>query len=196
MNPAISCPDFLGVARIQKALPNRVFSLTFRGDALQSLELPSRVWMYKDESNKESLDIAYQGLSKDDIQNANTPLQVAELIHLWAFQKGKVRAKLNLHGSSVESDDFFRGFWLCILSSDLALDFEAPFYSQMKGMPVTCREEKVGKVIDYFETDAHGILIILTLSGDEVMIPFTEAHVNIQPDFSSMEVYQFSDFSA
>ena len=194
MSPAISRPDFLGVARIQKALPNRVFSLTFRGDALQSLELPSRVWMYKEESEQGSLDIAYQGLFKDDIQNTDT-LQVAELTCLWGFQKGKVRAKLNLRDSSVGSDDFFRGFWLCILTSDLALDCEAPFSFQVKGMSVTCREEKVGKVIDYFETDAHGILIVLTLGGDEVMIPFTEGHVNIQSDFSSMEVRQFSDFS-
>ena len=89
-----------------------------------------------------------------------------------------------------------KGLWLCAQKTQLNIEEDAPFLFQVLGLTIVSAGKKVAKVVDYFETGAHGILVVSSLQdGREIMIPFVAEHVRIDKDLNWIEVPNFHYFT-
>ena len=170
------------LARLRRDLGAQNYQASLGGEGLYSLSLPAKLWLYsysieeKERGNtlQAVLRLAARGIDPD----TKGELQPVRLLKIRRSGRKYVRLELEalsaqneanspLEQAAVPTDA--KSLWLCALPEQLKSNAEEPYFFQIRGLEVTSKGRTVARVKDYFETKAHGILV-LTLSIKEEQI--------------------------
>ena len=206
------------LALLKRNLGNGSYQVSLCGDGLYDLSLPAPLWLYKDEEKRNDweslLRLSRQGLGPEE----KGELQAVRLVKFKAKPKQeplKRQARLELEAADpADLPLAVRGLCLCIKEEELRenKNFREPYFFQIRGLKVTSKGRAVARVKDYFETKAHGILVLsLGEEGElansksmnakkkagkerELMLPCVEEHVQWDADLDHIEVPHFESF--
>ena len=175
------------IARIKKHLGNNLYQVTIKGDGLYSLRVPVNICLAKQYERNISEDLELR----------------ANLIKIERHSDSKAKVQLILESNKEQN---IAGLWLCIpqkilfdnKSKNKELITE-PYLFQILGLKVVSENKIVATVTDYFETPAHGVLVIETINNtinntQEVLIPLVEEHVQWDNNLDYIVVPHFNSF--
>ncbi len=180
--------SLLALARLSTTLQQDVFGFTTGGDAVYSLPLPAKVWVY----------IPLKEVARDDIKPALEGLEEpcrlvkAEMTGFIGTKPGARRGRLQLKLS--ESVSLPQTVWLCADKKELPID--ELFFFHIKGLKVmgSIGEEPVATVVDYYETGAGGILVSRMEDGKEVLLPLRDELAEFQIEKGMVIFRDFNDY--
>ena len=194
--------ELIPIAHKKQKIGAHKYKVTCKGDGLASLELPTQVWLYRhSEMEEDAKGIAKIATRSIDPELANGSLQCASLTAVSALASAyphlEIHSPLDTQKETASSSSNAEGSWLCVPKLQLSSQSKETFVFQILGLPVFSSGEEVAKVIDYFETGAHGIIVASCLqSAKEVMIPFIEQYSSLNQELKQLEVTAFHDFAA
>ncbi len=213
--------DLVPVGRIGRCLKGDDYKVTYKGDGLVNLGLPTELWLCKTDSLSENqtgiLEFCRKGYQ---IHKSTSLLGKVKVVKMWA----RTAQASHIHLQVIKSIDALtpdmvtesaldlKGLWLCIEKARLIEHSKSaePYLFQLLGLYVFSRGRKVATVTDYFETGAHPVLVTSILEeakykdkssfeqteeqGKEIMLPFTTEHVHLADSLSHVEVPDFQTF--
>ena len=180
------------IARIKKHLGNNLYQVTIKGDGLYSLRVPVNICLAEKYNNNISEDLGAEDLELR-----------ANLIKIERHSDSKAKVQLILESNKEQN---IAGLWLCvpqkILFDNKSKNKELitePYLFQILGLKVVSENKIVATVTDYFETPAHGVLVIETINNtinntQEVLIPLVEEHVQWDNNLDYIVVPHFHSF--
>lgn len=183
MRSSTDQPEYLAVARIREVIePESLFVCTARGSALDEVPLPVEGRLFWPRSSQASGPSASPGDSLEDLAPAYLGPGAGKGVAVTLTEK-KIRRhhyllRLQLHQNPGASS--FVGAWL--LFPRLLLD-RSPglFFYQIRHLPVRRHEgeEPVGRIVDYLETGANGVIVVEANDGAEILIPLVDEFVEL-----------------
>ena len=200
------------LARLRRNLGPHIYQASTRGDGLYNLSLPAVLWLYEDKKKNNDLRSTLELPAHDTDSPSGGKLYPARLLRIWGSASNKKYARIEMEVLRSQDAKSFptqtawpiiaahtKNLWLCASQAQLNTDFEEPYLFQVIGLRVTSRGRTVAKVKDYFETKAHGILVLTlyTKEGEnsqELMLPCVEEHVLWGANLDHIEVPHFESF--
>lgn len=199
------------LACLSRSLGNGAYQASIGGDGLYSLHPPLKLYLYKAKRNEPQniFKLSTLGISS----TTEGELWPILLLRFWRSNKKHIRIELeeldiqntntlsHLQRQEALSEALNepRGLWLCALKEQLRSEFKEPFFFQILGLKVTSKGRKVAKVKDYFETRAHGILVLALNAkkgkdSQELMLPCLGEHVQWDESLDHIEVPHLESF--
>ena len=206
--------NLVPLARLRRNLGPQIYQLSLRGDGLYSLDLPAVLYLYEDRQKSGDFQSILRISTRGIDPQAEGELRPARLLRVWKHGKKYVHIELAEEENQALSRSASQtalpkipadlsGLWLCASQQQLKTNFEEPYFFQILGLKVTSKGRPVARVKDYFETNAHGILVITlnTEEGEtpdktskELMLPCVEEHVQWDENLDYIEVPHFESF--
>lgn len=183
--------NYLPIAFIQDYFENHNYlKITSKGDIIYNLDFPIDVLLVqiksyranfkikreKEISHQKHYFLSYTGFSPEIIENLKfniIPITLKELItrkkSLIVFFETKEPLWEDIIGS-----------WICINKAKIKEDRDIYFFDIKEKIVVDDKQNPIGKVSDYIETGAHGILVIeLKETQKLIYIPFVDEYCRI-----------------
>ena len=146
--------------------------------------MPRDVWLYRSRRQEGKLAPTVQGLHDDSESFQAVLMQVGGSLRSgWAEFSGV--------------PDDLDGWWICVPRVDLLADGD--LYSfQLIGCRVvrSLGGDELARVVGYYETGAHGVLVTNLPDGGEVLVPLVDEHVQLHLEDGEVLVPHFEDFIA
>lgn len=179
----------LAIARITGGLDrNGYLPVTIGGDGLNSVKTPLDAELYCPE---------YSG---------NDLSQILKVSRFGPDEKGKfipvTLEKVKISGSRARIQllqpipDDLQGYWLCVRSSQLQKNQNEFFVYEIMGLPVfkEISGDRIGTVIEYQQTGAHGIIEIELSDKKLIMVPMLSRFVEFTKNKSGLLIESLDDF--
>ena len=167
------------VARIQRQAGPSAFRCTAPGNALEHLKLPCSAWFHFPKITEQPLAPLADGFVPD--------LREGRIL---SMEHNKHNTTLVLEYQS----DIPPGSWVYVEDADFASGAEDIYFYQIRGLKVVDESgAERGRILDYMETGASGILL-LDLGSREVYIPVVEKYVEFHMKDGYVLVRMLEDF--
>ncbi len=152
--------DFAAVGRLKDCIGRSRYKVSFRGDGLKNLKLPSRLALYRPPLPASCASgiskISASPLTEEHILERDA----VALLRIWAMGQEKACVELEVlkaaAASALAEPRGAKGLWLCREISELAKETQgsssAAFFFQILGARILSQGKEVGRVVDYFET--------------------------------------------
>ena len=182
--------NYLPIAYIQDYYKNHNYlKLTSKGDVIYNLDLPIDVYLVqlksyranfkikreKEISQQKHYFLSYTGFTKDVLENlkfAIIPITLKELIT-------RKKSLIVFFETIQPLPEDIIGSWICINKDKIKKD-DIYFFDIKEKIVVDEKQNPIGKVSDYLETGAHGILIVeLIETKKEIFIPFVDEYCKV-----------------
>lgn len=167
------------------------FKITVGGEGWKAIKTPATLWLYRAPAGEvlSSPSPAIRGLSPDGIL-------VSVEVERLEVRGNKGWLELNSRWVEEHPSLEVRGSWLCIPREWLVRDTDDLYVFQLLGGMVRTspESEDVAVVKDFFDSGAHGVLVLETSDGREFMIPFLDQFVEVRDGGHLLIIEKFYDF--
>ena len=162
------------------------YRITVAGDGLRDIKPPINCWIYLPADGGKiastMLDPARKGLLTDgELRPARLKSRKV------TGNKGMVVVEPQ-SGGPLDA-----GMWICI-EKRLLEATQGIYLYQIIGIPVYCAGIDRGVIKDYFETGAHGVLVVKASDGHEIMVPYVDEFVRVDLANQRAEIEALDDF--
>lgn len=177
------------MARISRQGPAGRLSVTVGGDGLPGLTPPFSAFLYEppaaQRSQKTLLAPSEQGLDPAG------QLFAVQVVQAGAQGKGG-RIMIN---PLPDIPSGIEGCWLCVERTRLSAQDELYFF-ELREFAVQDADSgaDLGRVAELMDTAAHGILVVETATGQQVMIPLVDAFTEIDREQKVIRIRSFEEF--
>lgn len=168
------------VARIQRQTGPSAFRCTAPGNGLGALKIPCNAWLYFPRPAEQPLAPLADGFVPGDLRECV----------LSSMEQNEHNTTLGIEFPH----EIPAGAWVYVEGSDFARNKEDIYFFQIRGLKVLDEQgTERGKVLDYMETGASGVLV-LAVGEREVMMPVVEPFIEFHIDQGYILARSFEDF--
>jgi ribosomal 30S subunit maturation factor RimM len=195
--------NYLPIAFIQDYFETRNYiKLTTKGDVIYSLDFPVDVWLVqiksfranfkikreKEISHQKHYFLSYTGFTPEIIENLKfniIPITLKELIT-------RKKSLIVFFETMEPLREDIIGSWICINKDKIKKDRDIYFFDIKEKIVVDEKQNPIGKVSDYLETGAHGILVVELKETQKIIyIPFVDEYCRIHYTGKSIREIDF-----